>query len=96
MKIFINLELLMRIPDLWETVLSTKVEKSSEVILESPRETNGGDWGDMELCLTGTYATAMQMKVHPYKKDIDNSGSTGIKLFCTNLSLRARRSFFKF
>jgi len=67
----------------------TELTNSLEVILESPQLTNWGKWGDMDLCPNGTYATAIQLKSQSNQGgDVDDSGSTGTKLFCTNLSLR--------
>jgi len=86
MEIFLQLvRLSMIVSILWET-LGTEVNKYSEVIIESFQETNWGEWGDMDLCPNETYATALQIKM--YQEDHDNIGSTGIKLFCSELSLR--------
>jgi len=58
----------------------------SNIILQSDRVTNWGNWGSWERCPTGSFATAFQLRVEQNVGDGDDTALNGIKLYCAKLT----------
>jgi hypothetical protein len=58
---------------------------TSDITIESPIVTEWGDWGKMELCPEGTYASGMVLKWEPHLgegKGDDDTALNAIRLLC--------------
>ncbi|OXA62678.1 vitelline membrane outer layer protein 1 [Folsomia candida] len=64
---------------LFSTILITE----GNIIIESPPETNYGEWGPWSRCPFGTYAQALQVRTEPYQGLFgDDTATNGIRLYC--------------
>jgi len=54
-------------------------------LIESPKATDWGTWGEIDSCPLETFAIGMQLKVEAGKGFKDDTGLNGIKFFCSKL-----------
>jgi len=60
-----------------------KTESKADFVIQSPRITNLGVWGEMESCPKGTYVTAMQIKVQKFQAEqYDDTAANGLRMRC--------------
>jgi len=78
-----------------KTVLSIlailAVASAQDILLESPRTTNWGSWGELEMCPPGSFVYGMRLKVQPYQGTFtDDSALNGIELLCISPAKRTQ------
>jgi len=65
---------------------------SQDILLESPRVTNWGHWGALEMCTPNSYVYGMRIKVNPYQGTFgDDSALNAIELLCISDSKRTQQ-----
>jgi len=62
---------------------STSVYSLEPFRIESPKVTDWGNWGDLEICPTGTFVFGYRQKVEPYQTVLsDDCALNSIELLC--------------